>query len=329
MYKFLNWNLNILFLLNKKFIILTHNCHSFLYLQYNPYSEDAGNAYTTSNPYANDDIELNNYAGNNNGSNDTEDFFTKIQTLKDDLNDYNGLINQLERLQISALNAVSVEELNAIKSQIDNSTNNLKSTQSLEIKPKLEDLFKSCHGDKDKEQQVENIRNQFRNAIYRFQKVDDNYRESNQNKAIEQYQIVNPDATYSEASQFVQEIGNEQVFDQAIEMANRKGEAIAVLDEVKARHQEVLRAVQITTELNTLLNDLQDLVFQQDEVIVAANTKIEKAQDQLERGDANVIKARDHAKKGRKWRWILFWVVVVLICAIVGGVVGGVVGSRH
>lgn len=112
-------------------------------------------------------------------------------------------------------------------------------------------------------------------------------------------------------------------------MANRKGEAIAVLDEVKARHQEVLRAVQITTELNALLNDLQDLAFQQEEFITSANENIDKAQVQLERGDANVIKARDHAKKARKWKWILFWVVVILICAIVGGVVGGVVGSGH
>lgn len=308
-------------------------------MSYNPYAEDAGNPYAedAGNPYQND-YEMNNY--NNNdinadsninriGDYSNEDFFTKIQNLKDDLNDYNGLINQLENLQISALNAVSADELNAIKAQIDSTSMNLRSTQSSEIKPRLEDLFKSCNGDKDKEQQTENLRNQFRNAIQKFAKVDDNYRQSNLNKAIEQYQIVNPDATYNQAYQFVEQIGDQQVFDEAIQMANRKGEAIAVLDEVKTRHQEVLRAVQLTSELNLLLNDLQDLVFEQEAVIDSANKNIEAAQDQLERGDANVVKARDHAKKGRKWRWILFWVVVVLICAIVGGVVGGVVGSRH
>lgn len=230
---------------------------------------------------------------------------------------------------MSALNAVSAEELNAIKAQIDSATNNLRSTQSLEIKPKLEELYTSCGGDADKEQQAENIRNQFRTAIQKFAKVDDSYRQSNQNKAIEQYQIVNPDATYNEARQFVDQIGDEQVFDEAIAMANRKGEAIAVLDEVKARHQEVLRAVQLTAELNELLNDLQELVFQQEEVITSANQNINVAQDQLERGDANVIKARDHAKKARKWKWILFWVCVILICVIVAAVVGGVVGSRN
>jgi syntaxin 1B/2/3 len=302
----------------------------------NPYAQANDNPYTSNNPYANansnEEYEMNAY---NNTTNHAatdfsgQDFFSKIQTLKDDIADYNGLINQLETLQVSALNAVSAEELNAVKAQIDNTTANLRDTQGSEIKPRLEDLFKSCNGDKDKEQQVENIRNQFRNAIQRFAKVDDNYKESNQNRAIEQYQIVNPDATYDQAYQFVDSIGDEHVFDQAIQSANRKGEAIAVLDEVKTRHQEVLRAVQLTSELNALLNDLQDLVFQQDEMLNTANKNIEIAQTQMERGDANVIKARDHAKKGRKWRWILFWVVVVLICAIVGGVVGGVVGSRN
>lgn len=289
-------------------------------MSYNPYNEQANDAY-----------EMNNYDAynNDNNNNDNDEFFTKIETLKDDLNDYNGLINQLENLQISSLNAVSAEELNTIKSKIDQITNSLRSYQTVEIKPKLEDLFKSCGGDKDKEQQTENIRNQFRIAIQRFAQVDDNYKQSNQNKAIEQYQIVNPDATYNESRQFVDQLGDEQVFDQAIQMANRKGEAIAVLDEVKVRHQEVLRAVQVTAELNELLNDLQDLVFEQDQLFDSANQNVAKAQVQLEKGDANVIKARDHAKSSRKWKWILFWVVLILICAIVGGVVGGVVGSRN
>ncbi|ONH75909.1 hypothetical protein CAS74_000771 [Pichia kudriavzevii] len=319
-------------------------------MSYNPYAEQSGNPYAentgnpyidnTGNPYAGDnDYEMNTYNqssninnnnnNNNNINNAGDDFFSRIQTLKDDLNDYNLLINQIERLQMSALNAVSADELNAIKAQIDSVSNNIKSVQTLEIKPKLTELYETVGGDVDKEEQVNNIRNQFRNAILRFQQVDDSYRQSNQNKAIEQYQIVNPDATYSESLQFIDHIGDQQVFDEAINMANRKGEAVAVLDEVKTRHQEVLRAVQMTNELNILLDDLQNLAFQQDEIIDSANKNIERAQDQLERGDANVVKARDHAKKGRKWRWILFWVVVVLICAIVGGVVGGVVGSRH
>ncbi|GMM28783.1 syntaxin [Martiniozyma asiatica (nom. inval.)] len=280
--------------------------------------------YSGSNPYASE----NPYEGEKTTGNSV-DFFGQLESLKDDLSDYNGLISHLQQLQISALNAVGVEELGNIKSQISNTTQNLRSAQSDEIKPKLEELFKSCEGDTDKQNQALNMRTQFQQAIKRFLEVDDAYNQSNLNKAVEQYQIVNPNSSYDEAVDFVNQVGDQQVFDEAIAMQNRKGEALGVLDEVKARHQEMLRTLQQTAELNQLLTDLQDLIFEQDEVFDTANENIYKAQDKLERADANVIKARDHAKKGRKWRWILFWVVVILICAIVGGVVGGVVGSRH
>lgn len=289
-------------------------------MSYNPYNEEAGNAHGGNN------YEMNHFPATETGH---EDFFTKIQIIKDDIEDYNDLINQLEKFQVSALNCSSVEELQTIKHKIDSITLNLKSAQFNEIKPKLVELFNNYGGNKDFEDQIENVRNQFRKAIQKFTKVDESYRQSNQNKAIEQYQIVNPSATYNESLQFVNQVGNEQVFDEAIQMANRKGEAIAVLDEVKVRHQEVLRAVQMSVELNELLNDLQELTFQQDQLLDSANENINKAQNQMEKGQANVVKAVEHAKSGRKWKWILFWIVVVLICAIVGGVVGGVVGSRH
>lgn len=283
---------------------------------------EATNPYAGENPYGS-------AAGAPAASAGAADFFTQLQSLKDDLADYNGLISHLQQLQVSALNSVGLEELENIKAQIANTTANLRTAQSDEIKPKLEALFHSTAGDKDKQNQCENMRAQFQTAIRKFMEVDNVYNQSNLSLAVEQYQIVNPDASYDEAVDFVNQVGDQQVFDEAIAMQNRKGEAMGVLDEVKARHQEMLRTLQQTSELNQLLNDLQGLIFEQDEVFDTVNANVAKAEDKLERGDANVIKARDHAKKGRKWRWILFWVVVILICAIVGGVVGGVVGSRH
>lgn len=257
----------------------------------------------------------------------TGDFFTQLTSLQDDLADYRTLVGGLQQSQIAALNAVGIQELETAKDQIAQSTNHLRQQQQ-QLTPKLENLFKAAD-DSDKQKQAENMRVQFQQAIRQFMEVDNAYNQSNLNKAVEQYQIVNPDASYDQAVQFVNEVGDEQVFDQAIAMQQRRGEAMGVLDEVKARHQEMLRTLQQTNELNTLLNDLQALTFEQQEILDSAEQNVTKAERDLEKGDANVIKARDHAKKGRKWRWILFWIVVILICAIVGGVVGGVVGSRN
>ncbi|ODV87561.1 hypothetical protein CANARDRAFT_6088 [[Candida] arabinofermentans NRRL YB-2248] len=287
----------------------------------NPYATGEGNPYESSNTY-----ELNDNSNSNSNSNQ---FFQQIQIIKDDLVDYNDLIERLERLQLDSLNAVGSDEINSLQRQIDNTNNNISDLQKNTIKPKLQSLYKICNSDLDKQKQAENLTNQFRSSITRLAKIEDSYKQSNNEKAIDQYKIVNPLATYDEASEFVNTVGDQQVFDNAIKISNRKGEAMTVLQEVQARHMEVERTERLAAELNQLFNDLQELVFEQDIMFETVNDNVVAAQDHLERGDANVIKARDHAKKGRKLRWIIFWVVVILICIIVGAVVGGVVGSRN
>ncbi|VEU19840.1 DEKNAAC100266 [Brettanomyces naardenensis] len=278
----------------------------------NPYSENNYNGYTTGqqpaqgNPYESYELK-----------GDTTSFFPQIQRLKDDLADYNNLIDRLERLQVKSLNAIGSDEINSIQTQIDSTSNNLEDLQGNTIKPKLQQLYKSCGQDTDKQQQAQNLTQQFRTAITRLAKIEDGYNQSNIDKAVDQYKIVNPQATDNQARDFVDQVGNQQVFDNAIAQSNRKGQAITVLQEVQARHQEVERTEKLAAELNQLFSELQNLVFEQDERFDSAIQNVHVAQDYLERGDANVIKARDHAKKGRKWKWIIFWAIVILIIVAV------------
>ncbi|QPG76503.1 hypothetical protein FOA43_003892 [Brettanomyces nanus] len=299
-----------------------------------------GNNYQTSyasNPYTQDAYAQNTYQQPQQvqGSpyesyemkGDASDFFSQIQSLKDDLSDYNDLIDRLERLQVKSLNAIGSDEINSIQNQIDSTSSNLEDLQGNTIKPKLQQLYKLCGKDTDKQKQAENLTQQFRTAITRLAKIEDGYNQSNIDKAVDQYKIVNPQASENQARQFVNDVGNQQVFDNAIAMSNRKGEAMTVLQEVQARHQEVERTEKMASELNRLFSDLQNLVFEQDELFDNANDNIQVAQDHLERGDANILKARDHAKKSRKWKWILFWIILIVCLAIIGGVVGGVISA--
>lgn len=324
----------------------------------NPYGgqqgQNYGNAYSSggrtaptnqysANNYSANNYPANNYPTNNNTANysapnqhaqsyqlqgDSTNFFSQIQTLKDDLSDYNDLIDRLERLQVKSLNAIGTDDINSIQSQIDGTSANLEDLQKNTIKPKLSKLYKSCGKDEDKRRQAENLTQQFRSAITRLAKIEDGYTQSNQQKAVQQYKIVNPQATDDQARQFVDEVGNQQVFDNAIALSNRKGEAMTVLQEVQARHQEVERTEKMASELNQLFSELQNLVFEQDELFDAANQNVTVAQENLERGDANVIKARDRAKKHRKWKWILFWLVLIFIIIIVVVIVVAVLKTR-
>lgn len=320
----------------------------------NPYAEEQGNPYTQHesniNGITNNNTTINNNNTNTNNtntntnnnnsyelnqSNDINLFFTKIQDIKDDLNDYNGLIDRLEKLQFDLLSAVGNQEVEILKKQIENTSFNLSDLQSNTIKPKLTELYKLCNNDIDKQEQAKNINSSFRNSMEKLAKIEDNYQLKNKSKAIDQFKIVNPDSTDEEALNFINNSSNangetsQQIFDNALKYSNRKGEAMNVLQEVQARHMEMERTERLAAELTQLFNDLQELVFEQDIHFDEIHENVQVAQKDLEKADANVIKARDHAKKGRRLRWIIFWCIVILICIIVAAVVGGVVGSRN
>ncbi|GME86509.1 unnamed protein product [[Candida] boidinii] len=307
----------------------------------NPYAEEQGNPYTQdeSNTNGRTNNQINNNNADNtyelNQTNDINLFFTKIQDIKDDLNDYNGLIDRLEKLQFDLLSAVGNQEVEILKKQIENTSFNLSDLQSNTIKPKLTELYKLCGGDTDKQEQAKNINQSFRNSMEKLAKIEDNYQLKNKSKAIDQFKIVNPDSTDEEALDFINNSSSangetsQQIFDNALKYSNRKGEAMNVLQEVQARHMEMERTERLAAELTQLFNDLQELVFEQDIHFDEIQENVQVAQKDLEKADANVVKARDHAKKGRRLRWIIFWCIVILICIIVAAVVGGVVGSRN
>ncbi|GMG25715.1 hypothetical protein BVG19_g409 [[Candida] boidinii] len=309
----------------------------------NPYAEEQGNPYTQDETNINGitNTQINNNAADNNNTyelsqtNDINLFFTKIQDIKDDLNDYNGLIDRLEKLQFDLLSAVGNQEVEILKKQIENTSFNLSDLQSNTIKPKLTELYKLCGGDTDKQEQAKNINQSFRNSMEKLAKIEDNYQLKNKSKAIDQFKIVNPDSTDEEALDFINNSSSangetsQQIFDNALKYSNRKGEAMNVLQEVQARHMEMERTERLAAELTQLFNDLQELVFEQDIHFDEIQENVQVAQKDLEKADANVVKARDHAKKGRRLRWIIFWCIVILICIIVAAVVGGVVGSRN
>ncbi|GMG19498.1 unnamed protein product [Ambrosiozyma monospora] len=279
----------------------------------NPYATDAGHQASTSYPLQT-------------GANP---FFTSVQDIKDDLKDYNALIDQLERLQTSSLNAIGTQEVQSLQGKINQTNTNLSDLQKNTIHPKLKELYKICGQDKDKQSQAENLTQQFKTAINKARTIESNYKQQNTSKAIDQYKIVNPNASYDEAAEFVNNAGNEQVFDSAIAQSNRRGESMSVLQEVQARHQEVERTERMAAELRQLFDDLQDLVFEQDQMFDDIEQNVAVAQENQVQGDKHVVKAVKTAKKNRRLKWILFWIIVIIICAIIGGVVGGVVGSRN
>lgn len=256
-------------------------------------------------------------------------FLNECQRIKDDIQQYKSNIEYLKQLQNQQMQAVSESEKKRTLDQIDSSTMEMKSMQN-NIKNEIESLKSQVNrSDPDMVNQLNNLNRLFRGALRDLIVEEDHFKESVTHQAVEQYQIINPDASYHEAQQFVLQNGPEDIFSTSLEMQNKKAEAMEVYQNVKYRHDELMKIQEMAATLNQMFNDLQDIVLEQDQYLTSANEHLDIAQDQFEKGDANVIEAVKTSKKNRKCKWIIIGLCILLACIIAGvvaGLVKGLVG---
>lgn len=268
----------------------------------------------------------NSYNNINNNNSNSKSFLNDCQRIKDEIEQYKSNIDYLKQLQYQQMKAVSEDEKKRTLQQIDNSTMEMK-TMQIDIKNSIENLkLKVNRSDPDMVNQLNNLNRLFRGALRDLIVEEDNFKESVTNQAVEQYQIINPEASYDEAQQFVLQNGPEDVFTTSLEMQNKKAEAMEVFQNVKYRHDELVKIQEMAATLNQMFNDLQDIVLEQDNYLNTANQNIDIAQNQLEKGDANVIQAVHTSKKNRKCKWIIIGLCFLLACIIAGLIAGLVRG---
>lgn len=102
--------------------------------------------------------------------------------------------------------------------------------------------------------------------------------------------------------------------------SNRSGQASAVLGNVRARHNELLKIEQSIIELAGLFQDLEALVIQQGAIIERAEEQTEQTNVNLDKGNQEVTKGIDHARRRRRLKWWCTLVVFLIILAIALGV---------
>lgn len=251
------------------------------------------------------------------------DFFHLLSTVQRGLSDYESKLDNLALSQHQ-----SSDNMNTLTMDIRSITDSIKYQFS-----NLEEQVKKS--DPDQIRQYNNALSRFRKLVLRESQLDSNYQHQLREKGVQEYQILNPNSTYEDALDAIDNYGSDNVLANPMlvekaqynqEMQDRLGEATTTFNEVKNRHQEMLKISEQVSQLNMLLQDMHELILEQDTLFDSAQDHYTSAERDFERGDANVMKARDHAKKGRKWRWILLACAILLILIIIGVVVGLVKG---
>ncbi|KAF2755079.1 t-SNARE [Pseudovirgaria hyperparasitica] len=306
--------------------------------QYNRgYNQMGGGAYNNgANPYAQqDDYDPNGYNGGGygrqgdvemqpfnqgyagGGGGGSDAILNSCRDIDRELQQLNEQLDQLDRLYKRAANAPDQfgREIDQMSSTIMSGYRALVDRVK-KIKSQPESQTARNSG------QVGRIDRSLKQTIQRYQSMEREYRRDMQQQAERQYRIVKPDASPEEIREAT-ENPEAPIFQQALMQSDRRGQATSVLNNVRARHEEIQKIERQMTELAELFQDLDRIVMEQDEVIHNIETKAEETGTNVVAANEQIDTAIDLAKarQRKKWWCVLIVVLIIIAIAIIIGVV--------
>eukprot|EP00461_Guttulinopsis_vulgaris_P009278 UN09342 len=158
----------------------------------------------------------------------------------------------------------------------------------------------------DKEEGNENsARAQVRNNLYMStcknfqQKMSDftdareAFRENITSRMVRQVKIIDPSKGEEEARTLIENGQAEQMISKALASDNLK----EVVAELRARNQELLALQRNVEQLYEMFRDLYNLIEMNGESINIIEQRVAKSLDYVQKGEAEIMKAKEHQKK--------------------------------
>lgn len=269
--------------------------------------------------YNNNSYELNSYK-----EDDFVSFMNEIQDINNQLDSYQNLISLIRNKQRQLIQELDLNEEDGDYSsrQVDNLVAEAHSMQ-VDLKNRIKNVQTQAVTSRDqaKLDQAETARKRFLDLINEYRIVESNSREQTRQQSERQYKIIKPDATPQEIKAAVEDGDSSQYFQQALMQSNRRGEARTVLNEVQARHRELLKLEKTMAELTQLFHDMEELVIEQDQAIQQIDEQVGNAQHDIEQGVGHTnkaVKSAKAARKKRKWCAFIIFIIVVILALILG-----------
>lgn len=246
------------------------------------------------------------------------EFFAELDEIKREIASYDATVDRIDQLHIQALSEVNEEQLELVTNQLSGVMEQSRA-QGADVKRRIQQLVNQAQRDSTKKNQAENVKRQFQESVSRYQSVEGSFRKKFRNRAERQFRTIRPDAPEDEVKNVVDEaeLGNTQIFANAIRQSSRRGEAQYALDEVQNRHREIVLINQTIEELARLFQDLEIMVAEQDVAVdnIVENTAL--VNDHMDGGIKEMVKTKETLISIRKKKWICFAIVVVVIIILV------------
>jgi syntaxin 1B/2/3 len=167
-------------------------------------------------------------------------------------------------------------------------------------------------------------RSQVRNNLYqatcrRFQEhmaeftdAREAFRQNIQDRMVRQIQIVDPSKDSSEARQLVENGLAEQIITKALASDNLR----EVVQELRARNQELMNLQRNVESLYEMFKDLYALIEMQGESLNIIEQRVARSLDYVQKGEEALKSAKKHQSKAGKLKCILLIILIVVFIIV-------------
>ncbi|KAI8069899.1 t-SNARE [Gongronella butleri] len=248
-------------------------------------------------------------------------FFDEISSLKEQLRIINSNIDEIEQVHNAALVSFNEEQWAQFSSNLDRLKDNTqKRNQELKARIKALDVsnapFPNDSNGASRRNQTNNIKNQFKDAILRYQTIEQGYQKKYRERIERQIRIVKPEATQQEINAIIDTDDSQQIFAQSLVQQSRRGQARAVLSEVESRNNDIKKINKTIMELAQLFEDLQMLIENQGQVVNQVEEHAQTTADHVKQANTQLDRAIATAKSIRHKKWCCFFICIILAVVI-------------
>ena len=231
--------------------------------------------------------------------------------------------DQLYQLKSQVENATGKQQESEVSSNINKIISDVQAKQASMkgIIDSLEQMIKDNQNEDNPETRIRNnlfssMTKKYQDICIKFQKLENDLKNIMQTKTIRAVEALGIKLSDKEKGEvindpkYVEQIYRDKLTGGAhVKLQN----AVADLEE---RHKDIKNLEKSILQVHNLIIDLSKLVQLQGEMIDNIDVNIQKAKNYVDKGQKNLIKAKENMKKARKKKCIILIIVIVILVIV-------------
>ncbi len=231
--------------------------------------------------------------------------------------------DQLYQLKSQVENATGKQQESEVSSNINKIISDVQAKQASMkgIIDSLEQMIKDNQNEDNPETRIRNnlfssMTKKYQDICIKFQKLENDLKNIMQTKTIRAVEALGIKLSDKEKGEvindpkYVEQIYRDKLTGGAhVKLQN----AVADLEE---RHKDIKNLEKSILQVHNLIIDLSKLVQLQGEMIDNIDVNIQKAKNYVDKGEKNLIKAKENMKKARKKKCIILIIVIVILLIV-------------